>query len=135
MKVVEFFKKVKEKCRACGEEFTVEPLSCPKCGAKQKSLAEEKWGGMIGAFIGAYAGVSCLGDSIKDSIMREAGEDGNLLVCLALPKVAKSWAMDDKVYSLFGLGKPWFIGGTVVGCLLGVLLVLVVKKIIMIARA
>ena len=45
------------------------------------------------------------------------------------------WEIDDKVYSLFGLGKPWFIGGAVVGCLLGFLLILVVKKIIMIARA
>lgn len=125
----------KKKCRACGEEFTVGPLSCPKCGEKQKNRTAEKWGAVIGAFFGAYAGVSVLGNSIKADILKIAGEKGNLLVCLALPKVAEGWTLDDKVYSMFGLGKPYFIGGAVFGCLLGLLTVFVAKKIIMIVRA
>lgn len=135
MKLLEKIVGKKKKCRACGEEFTVEPLACPKCGAKQKNRTAEKWGAMMGAFVGAYAGVSVLCNSIRADILKIAGDNGNLLVCLALPKVAESWTLDDKVYSMFGMGKPWFIGGAIFGCLLGLLTVFVAKKIIIIARA
>ena len=57
MKLLEKIAGKKKKCRACGEEFTVEPLSCPKCGARVKTHKAEKWSAMIGAFVGAYAGV------------------------------------------------------------------------------
>ena len=135
MKLLETIVGNKKKCRACGEEFTVEPLTCPKCGGKQNNRVAEKWGAMIGAFIGAFAGLCFWENSLKEYIIDEAGGDGNLLVCLALPKVAEFITKDDKVCSLFGLGRYWFIGGAVVGCLLVLLVVLVVKKIIRIARA
>ena len=44
----------KKKCRVCGEEFSVEPLSCPKCGTRVNTHKAEKWGAIIGAFAGSY---------------------------------------------------------------------------------
>ena len=58
----------KKKCRVCGEEFSVEPLSCPKCGTRVNTHKAEKWGAIIGAFAGSYLSFYSMHHLFKQNI-------------------------------------------------------------------
>lgn len=140
MKLLEFITGSKKICHACHEAFYVEPLACPKCGAKVKTHKAEKWGAVIGAFVGfivwiwrEYASFTASsGSKIIDGIAKSA--DADALRPVFEEQVEKfGFAVTLEWYSIGGVID--FLSKIIIGTFVGFIIALVTKKIVLVVRA
>lgn len=136
MKLFEFVTGSKKICRGCHKAFSVEPLTCPNCGTKVKTHKAEKWGAVIGAFVGfivwiwrEYASFTASsGSKIIDGIAKSVVDDTLRPV---FEEQVEKWGFAEtlKLYSIMGvLG---FMGKIIIGTFAGFIIALLTKKIVL----
>ncbi len=134
MKLIEKFIENKKKCRACGEEFSVEPLACPKCGAKVKTHKAEKWGAIIGAFAGVYATFWGWAEFEKLLFIQIAGNSDDQSILSALSRLCDG-NPNGSILNFFKFHHSLFFCGAIAGCFVGFIIAFVIKKIVLAVRA
>lgn len=125
MKLFEFVTGSKKICRGCHKAFPVEPLTCPNCGTKVKTHKAEKWGAVIGAFVGAFWGCRNACEGLKLFL-----ENPDFYKKL-LAKAGVDLTLEQYAYG----PVSYFVVGGIFGCLVGFVIMLVIKKIVMTVQA
>lgn len=124
MKLFEFVTGSKKICRGCHKAFSVEPLTCPNCGTKVKTHKAEKWGAVIGAFVGSFLGCRKACETLK--FLLENPDFYKKLLAKAF-----DMTLEQSAYAPVG----YFVVGGIFGCLAGFVIMLVIKKIVMTVQA
>lgn len=125
MKLFEFVTGSKKICRGCHKAFSVEPLTCPNCGTKVKTHKAEKWGAVIGAFVGSFLGCRNACEALKD-FLENPDFYKKLLAKAGVDLTLEQYAYAPVIY---------FVVGGIFGCLAGFVIMLVIKKIVMTVQA
>lgn len=140
MRLLEFITGSRKKCHACHEAFSVEPLACPKCGAKVKTHKAEKWGAAIAVFVGLIEWFCRNIDSIllakgkKVYDMASESELNELLKSIFEKEVERKGLI--RVLAEYKYGEAlWLIQDVIEWALVGFIITLVIKKIVLAVRA